>query len=163
MKIECLIKRKGGTQIHFGHHAALARHYDFQPEGSGLNQPHVCEVDHDDDIGSLLAIKESFRVYRVDAKPVLAIPEPEPVDNSALKNRFDDLLSVDVEGVSNKWLGDFSRDVLGINQTDRPKLTEKMIEFGLAPKERQAPLSMLREILGAMVEQEQRGSDAAAT
>ena len=162
MKIECVIKRKGGTQIHFGHHAATARHYDFQPEGVGLNPPHVCEVDHDDDIGSLLAIKESFRIYRADAKPVLAIAEPEPVDNSALKNRFDDLLSVDVNGVNNEWLEKFSRDVLGIEPTNRPELIAKMQEYGLEAKPRQAVLSIVREILAAVVEQEQRGSDAAA-
>lgn len=61
MLIESIIKREGGTHITLG-----GEKYSFMPDDQGR---HVCEVKNRDHIGTLLAIREGYRLAN-DEKPV---------------------------------------------------------------------------------------------
>lgn len=76
MKIECILKRKGGTKIEL-----FGKNYHFKPEDAALKQDdplymeaaHVCEIDDDSAIHRLcVGIKEGYRA--VD--PNAVIPKP---------------------------------------------------------------------------------------
>lgn len=64
MRIQCSIKRKGGTSV-----AMRGKTYNFKPEGDGR---HIADVD-DDDVETFLAITECYSL--ADEEPE---PEPEP-------------------------------------------------------------------------------------
>lgn len=68
MKIECLIKRQGGTTIKMD---APTRNYLFAPETGIHTDPHVAEVEETGHVRALLRVKEGFRVVEGD------IPEDE--------------------------------------------------------------------------------------
>lgn len=59
MKIESLIKRKGGTVVEM---AAPTRTYRFAPESGNHEDPHVADVEEQGHIRALLRIREGFRV-----------------------------------------------------------------------------------------------------
>lgn len=59
MKIESLIKRKGGTVVEMD---APTRTYRFAPESGNHEDPHVADVDEQSHIRALLRIREGFRV-----------------------------------------------------------------------------------------------------
>lgn len=83
MLIESIIRRKKGTQVILGD-----RHYDFQPDKTGR---HVAEVKFPSHLGTLLSIKEGYRLADVEAvaEVVAAValeelaeevePEPEEI------------------------------------------------------------------------------------
>ena len=75
-KVQCLQKRKGGTRVSFGHHAATQTTYHFLPIGNDENSPHVAIVNDEEHLAALLAIPEGYRLYRGDNTPVTAIPKP---------------------------------------------------------------------------------------
>ena len=90
-KVQCLQKRKGGTRVSFGHHAAIQTTYHFLPIGNDENSPHVAIVNDEEHLAALLAIPEGYRLYLGDNTPVTAIPKPsEEAPAIAFKNRFDD-------------------------------------------------------------------------
>lgn len=59
MKIESLIKRKGGTVVEMD---APTRTYRFAPESGNHEDPHVADVEEQGHIRALLRIREGFRV-----------------------------------------------------------------------------------------------------
>lgn len=59
MKIESLIKRKGGTVVEMD---APTRTYRFSPESGNHEDPHVADVEEQGHIRALLRIREGFRV-----------------------------------------------------------------------------------------------------
>ena len=67
MKIECILKRDGGTRTDIGGVA-----YHFAPLADGA---HVAEVAQTDHIDRFLSIPEGYRVYHGQAEPK-APPEP---------------------------------------------------------------------------------------
>lgn len=82
MKIECILKRKGGTKIEL-----FGKNYHFKPEDAALKQDdpaymeaqHVCEIDDDSAIHRLcVGIKEGYKA--VD--PNAAIPKPTKTVNA---------------------------------------------------------------------------------
>lgn len=54
--IQCLLVRKGGSHVELGDDV-----YHFTPNDNG---DHVCAVEHDAHISTLLAIPEAYRLYR---------------------------------------------------------------------------------------------------
>jgi hypothetical protein len=69
MKIECILKRDGGSRVEFG-----GKEYHFAPLPDGS---HVAVVDDDDAISRFLSIQPmAYRLYReTDTAPA---PAPEP-------------------------------------------------------------------------------------
>ncbi len=56
MRIECKLKREGGTNVELD-----GRTYEFRDNGKG---EHVCEVDDDEHLAKLLAIPEGYRLHK---------------------------------------------------------------------------------------------------
>ena len=65
MKIESLIKRKGGSVVEMD---APSRNYHFAPVSGKHEDPHVAEVEEQSHIRSLLRIREGFRVLEGEAQ-----------------------------------------------------------------------------------------------
>lgn len=66
MKIECLIKRKGGSVIEMD---APARTYHFAPENGNHEDPHVADVQEQSHVRCLLRIREAYRVLSGEELP----------------------------------------------------------------------------------------------
>lgn len=66
MKIESLIKRKGGTLVEMD---APKRSYRFQPEDGVHESPHVADVDVDSHAKQFLRIREGFRLAEGEEGP----------------------------------------------------------------------------------------------
>lgn len=73
MKIESILKRHGGTTVDLGHAT-----YHFAPESGNHDDPHVCDVEDEDDLAKLLAIPEGFRLARAAAARAAAPAAPPP-------------------------------------------------------------------------------------
>lgn len=65
MKIESLIKRKGGSVVEMD---APSRTYHFAPVSGKHEDPHVAEVEEQSHIRSLLRIREGFQVLEGEAQ-----------------------------------------------------------------------------------------------
>ena len=65
MKIESLIKRKGGSVVEMD---APSRTYHFAPVSGKHEDPHVAEVEEQSHIRALLRIREGFRVLEGEAQ-----------------------------------------------------------------------------------------------
>ena len=68
MKIECLLKREGGSKIDLGDEI-----YHFEPNAEGV---HVAEVTNEDHIATLLAIEEGYKEFGVEKTKT---PDKTPV------------------------------------------------------------------------------------
>lgn len=123
--VECLIKRKGGSDIPFGFSAAKQVTYRFRPlDTSDPESPHIADVTNDDHYDRLISIRESFRPYSpATYQPATQIPSAntedvfDPIDGN-------DLLSVDLNTVSNDWLQAFAKDVLKLPPKNKEKLSQ---------------------------------------
>jgi hypothetical protein len=69
MKIESILKRLHGTTVDLD-----GFNYHFAPESGLVADPHVCEVESQAHIATLLAIAEGFRIYVPPASPDAAEP-----------------------------------------------------------------------------------------
>ncbi len=58
MKIECILKRQGGTVVDLG-----GKTYHFKPQDDGA---HVAEVADDEHVEKLLAVSEAYQPYGGD-------------------------------------------------------------------------------------------------
>jgi|GEM_PF-1501650 len=65
MLIECTLQRKGGTQVKMADNTT----YHFKDDGTGA---HIAAVSNADHIGTLLGIKEAYRVYGMQTADVAA-------------------------------------------------------------------------------------------
>lgn len=109
MKIECTIKRKGGSYVELERDT-----YHFAPQEDGA---HVAEVEKKTHIGILLAIREAYQIYDGNAQvmeqmPVSVDPDEEakntggtpgtedPIaDNGMLLGSNDHPATFDIDGV----------------------------------------------------------------
>ncbi len=64
MKIECILKREGGTHVKIG-----KTDYHFEPQADGA---HVADVPDDEHAQRFLSIGEAYKIYRGEAKPAAA-------------------------------------------------------------------------------------------
>lgn len=89
MKIESLIKRKGGTVVELD---APSRTYRFAPESGNHDDPHVAEVEEQSHARALLRIREGYRVL-----PGEELPEDE---QQQLKQQGQDLVGSNIHSAS---------------------------------------------------------------
>lgn len=82
MKIECRIKRKGGTPVELPLASGRMVTYLFEPDPSDPHGPHFCEVTDPEHIGTLLGIKEGYKVASTNAS-VAAVTEEDLLETSA--------------------------------------------------------------------------------
>jgi hypothetical protein len=161
MEIESLIRRAGGSKVEFGFHAAKKRVYHFKPVDS--NDPdaaHVATVDNADDIASLLAIREGYRIYDPESPTALTNEGDSGEGSDDLTNQYDDILSItNPDQLSNEWLDGYCREVLEVEPNNRVDLTRIMADYNLDAKPKQPFASMIREIVKAQIAQEKQGSD----
>lgn len=123
MKIECLIKRKGGSVITFGHKPREVK-YHFKPESDVLDMPHECEVENPVHVQRLLGIPEAYRIA--------GAPYPDEEDESVADggkadvyaDAFESLHTVNPDAVDNKWLEAFATRVLDVSPTNKTKIAE---------------------------------------
>lgn len=78
MIIECLLKRLGGSHVELGDKV-----YHFAPNDK---EHHVCAVEQEDHISTLLAIPEGYRQYGAKAEPTINLSKlqagsADPIDN----------------------------------------------------------------------------------
>jgi hypothetical protein len=78
MKIECKIKRAGGTIVDMPNEGAADTRYHFQPvDPSRADSPHVAEVANDDHAQRFLAADPTvYRIFSAKPAPNLAPPAP---------------------------------------------------------------------------------------
>lgn len=133
MKIECLLKREGGTKVTFGRNALKQVVLHFKPVIDGdITSPHVAEVADD-----LMCPLQNKRVVDIllDNKPrayapfdgeQAVIPDDESPEEEDEIDSYDDsvLATLDADTVSNKWLDRFCRDVLGLDPKAKGKIAE---------------------------------------
>lgn len=75
MKIECILRREGGTRAEIG-----GTEYHFEPLADGA---HVAEIANDEHADRFLAIPEAYKVYRGKDKPTgepRAVTAPAPTE-----------------------------------------------------------------------------------
>lgn len=70
MKIECILRRSGGSHITIG-----AAEYQFAPDAEGR---HVADVSDEDHIDRLLSIPEGYRLLRSSTAPVAPVVDEVP-------------------------------------------------------------------------------------
>lgn len=163
MKVESLIKRKGGSVIEFGHPPKVTK-FHFKPESDDIDAPHVCEVpDTSPYLGMLLGVKEGFRVYGADDDD--GEQEPPKSDSYATVNpyadQFDNLHLVNPDTVDGKFLAAFARDVLQAPANNKTRLAELLkTEFDIdANPTRETANSLIRMALAECVKQAQAEAD----
>ncbi len=78
MKIECILKRQGGTVVDLD-----GKTYHFTPQADGA---HVAEVADDEHIDKLLAVSEAYQQYD-DGAHVAEVADDEQVPTVAPKAR----------------------------------------------------------------------------
>ncbi|WP_151721060.1 hypothetical protein [Acinetobacter ursingii] len=124
--VECLIKRKGGSDVPFGFSAAKQVSYRFRPlDANDPESPHIADVTNDDHYDRLISIRESFRPYsQATYQPATQIPSANTNDEDGFDpTDGNDLLSVDLNTVSNDWLQAFAKDVLKLPPKNKERLS----------------------------------------
>lgn len=160
MKVECLIKRKGGSHIEFGFPPKVTR-FHFKPESDEDYAPHVCEIpDGSPYLGRLLAITEGYRVYGAevveDDSPSAANEKADPY-----ADKFDNLHLVNPDDVDGRFLAAFARDVLQVPANSKSAIADLLKkEFGIdVAVTRETSNSMIRMALAECVKQAKAEAD----
>jgi len=162
--IQCLLRRKGGTQVAFGHNQSTQVNYDFQPlDSKKPNSPHVCQVADDEHLARFLAIPEAYRLYRAGDAAVTKIAVTKPVNNDdgAFKNRFDDILSINFETAENDTVTAWAKEVLELTTAHSAKIKQKAANLDVTVKKGDTMTEALRNIGTAMQAEEMAASDQA--
>ena len=155
MKVESLIKRKGGSVIEFGYPPKVTK-FHFKPESDDIDAPHVCEIpDGSPYLGRLLAITEGYRVYGAEVAEDDSPSADEKADPYA--DKFDNLHLVNPNDVDGKFLAAFARDVLQVPANSKSAIADLLkkefdIEVAVA---RETSNSMIRMALAECVKQAQ--------
>lgn len=166
--VECLLKREGGTTVDFGFHNRKKVKYHFAPlDVNDPDSPHVCNVPNEEHYDRfVVGIPEAYRPYDHDAEyePAMSMASASSgEDNFDPSNDENDLLSVNPEEVSNKWLGDFAKNVLKTPVTQKQKLADLATEqYGLEfDYSTTTATDIVRLILVERIKEEKNASDAA--
>lgn len=99
MKIQCLLKREGGTKIELG---GTEYHFKLQEDGT-----HVAEVTEQSHINRLLSIKEAYR--QAGEQPALK-PFFEPVENAPVTAINNPLADAPIVALNNPLANDTDPD-----------------------------------------------------
>lgn len=162
--IQCLLRRKGGTKVTFGHNRATQKTYHFKPiDESDDQSPHICNVDDEDHADRLLSIRESYRLYRGDSGYVdkIEVTRGANTDEGAFINKFDDILSIDFETAENDTVADWAKEVLNLTPAHSAKIREKAASLDVKPAKGDNMNEILRKIGQAMQEEERAASEQA--
>lgn len=163
--IQCLLRRKGGTKVTFGHNRATQKTYHFKPiDESDDQSPHICNVDDEDHADRLLSIRESYRLYRGDSGYVdkIEVTRGANTDEGAFINKFDDILSIDFETAENDTVADWAKEVLNLTPAHSAKIREKAASLNVKPAKGDNMNEILRKIGQAMQEEERAASEQAS-
>ena len=163
--IQCLLRRKGGTKVTFGHNRATQKTYHFKPiDESDDQSPHICNVDDEDHADRLLSIRESYRLYRGDSGYVdkIEVTRGANTDEGAFINKFDDILSIDFETAENDTVADWAKEVLNLTPAHSAKIREKAASLDVKPAKGDNMNEILRKIGQAMQEEERAASEQAS-
>lgn len=108
MKIECLVKREGGSKVE-----VFGGNYHFLPQEDGSHVADVEDTAHQD---RLLSISEGYRIYRGVAQEAkkLITGDNKPVDDAPIVD-FSDLSKLDALKLSNEDLLRFATEVMGVS------------------------------------------------
>ena len=162
--IQCLIRRKGGTKVPFGHNVATQKVYHFKPIDDSENAPHVCNVENDEHADTFLSIREAYRLYRGGAGAVDAIPVAKPLtdEDDPYKNRYDDILSIDFDLADNEVVAGWAKEVLDLTTAKSAKIREKAKSLDVKISSGDNMMQVLRNIGKAMQEEERLASEQAS-
>lgn len=162
--VECLLRRKGGTQVPFGRHGSNHTVYNFQPvDPNDPESPHVADVPDYDHYDRLMDIREGYRAYNhEDYEPTYQIPAANPeAQNFDSKNNMFDILSVDPNTVSNDWLAAFAKEVLDLPPRTKTKIAEyALTKYEVELSQQLTANEMIREVLKLRIEEEKRSAAA---
>lgn len=162
MKVESLIKRKGGSVIEFGFPPKVTK-FHFKPESDDFDAPHVCDVpDNSPYLGKLLAVTEGFRIFGADDDETQEQVAADPYAvASPYADQFENLHLVNPDTVDGKFLAAFARDVLEVPAANKTRLAEFLKkEFGIeANANRETANSLIRMALAECVKQAKDEAD----
>lgn len=163
MLIESLIKRKGGTEVSFGHPPKEVV-FRFKPESDDIDARHVCEIDESkfpQVIQRLLAISECFRIAGANyesADEADLFGSTSGAEDEADRNyadQFENLHAVDPDAVDGKFLAAFARQVLEVPPANKKRIAEMLAkEWGVeAVPSRETANSLIRMALAECVKE----------
>lgn len=162
--IQCILRRKGGTTVTFGHNRAKQVTYHFKPiDENDKNSPHICNVTNDEHADRFLSIPESYRLYREGAGYIdkIEVTSGTADDEKSFVNKFDDILSIDFETADNETVKDWAKEVLGFTLSHSAKIRAKADSFDIEEKSGDNMLELLRKIGHAMQAEEIAASEQA--
>lgn len=163
--IQCLLRRKGGTKVTFGHNRVTQKTYHFQAiDAEDENSPHVCTVDNEEHADQLLSIREAYRLYRGDSGYVDKIEVTRGADNdeNSFVNRFDDILSIDFETAENDTVAAWAKEVLALSPSHSAKIRQKAESLDVKVAKGDNMNEILRKIGHAMQAEERAASEQAS-
>lgn len=163
--IQCILRRKGGTKVTFGHNRVTQKTYHFQAvDNTDENSPHVCMVDNEEHADQLLSIREAYRLYRGDAGYVdkIEVTKGVEIDENAFVNRFDDILSIDFETAANDTVSAWAKEVLALSPSHSAKIREKAASLNVKVAKGDNMNEILRKIGTAMQAEEHAASEQAS-
>lgn len=114
MKLELTIKRPGGTPVPIGD-----KNYEFKPESSAPDAPHVCEVEDESHIAILLGTGVYRLAGKIEKKPPLPAPTSAPAASDPLAGMDDAKVRA--------WAKENKLSVQGIGVLKGAKLREKVL------------------------------------
>lgn len=163
--IQCVLRRKGGTRVTFGHNLVNQKTYHFKPiDSDDENSPHVCDVDNEEHADRLLSIRESYRLFREGSGHVdrIEVTKGAGETEQSFTNRFDDILSIDFETAENDTVKDWAKEILGLTPAHSAKIREKAASLDVEEKTGDNMNELLRKIGKAMQEEERAASEQAS-
>lgn len=157
MKVECLIKRKGGSVIEFGYPPKVTKfHFKLEPDDD-FDAPHVCDVpDNSPYLGKLLAVTEGFRIFGADdGESHEQVPADPYAATNPYADQFENLHLVNPDTVDGRFLAAFARDILEVPASNKARLAEFLNkEFGIeANANRETANNLIRMALAECVKQ----------
>ena len=166
MKIECLLKRIGGSDITFGQNVLRQVVYKFRPVDEKDNaSPHLCEVDNKDHIERLLSIRPKTYVEYVEGQGAQFEDEDyEAAEPTGDEEDFSDsmLSTVNPDTVSNRYVEGFARQVLSVNPKDKKAISAIYKQnTGKDLRTTMSATAMVRECLRCLVNDAKEALDIA--
>lgn len=164
LTIQCILRRKGGTTVAFGHNAAKQTVYKFKPiNPEDNNSPHVCNVANSEHAQRFLGIPESYRLYDEDNANIdkIEVTSGNNLTEDAFLNKFDDILSINFDTAENETIKAWAKEVLGLTPSHTAKIREKAASLDVKEAKGDNMNELLRKIGVAMQEEELAASEQA--
>lgn len=147
MLIECLIKRKNGTEVSFGKNPLRQVVYKFKPKNADdPMSAHVCEVNNEEHIERLLTIKPQAYIKHGEVVEI----EEDIDDGDSANFDFSDayIVELDANETPVKYVEAYARSVLGVNPKDKNAIADIYEKnTGKTFKKNMSSVAMLRECL----------------